>query len=237
MFTGLPLLDYGARFYNPTATRWTTMDPMAEKYYSVSPYAFCSGNPVNFVDPAGEKLYFAKGVSEEFKQQFAATIKFMNSKGTSGDIAKLNASDKVYYIAEATLASGQHFNPEEKTVYWDSNHITENEDYMWVSPATSLAHEMGHASEYDIKYEHGTEEQKKEFIASTKPGSDDQYGTKEERRAIEVEQRAAEKHGEIKPGQKIRSGHSSARLTLYPIRNLTPEEISKAVLDYNKKMY
>ena len=24
------------------------MDPMAEKYYSVSPYAFCSGNPVNF---------------------------------------------------------------------------------------------------------------------------------------------------------------------------------------------
>ena len=24
------------------------MDPLAEKYYSVSPYAFCSGNPVNF---------------------------------------------------------------------------------------------------------------------------------------------------------------------------------------------
>ncbi len=24
------------------------MDPMAEKYYSVSPYAFCSNNPVNF---------------------------------------------------------------------------------------------------------------------------------------------------------------------------------------------
>ena len=24
------------------------MDPMAEKYYSVSPYAFCFGNPVNF---------------------------------------------------------------------------------------------------------------------------------------------------------------------------------------------
>ncbi|MCM1503542.1 MAG: RHS repeat-associated core domain-containing protein, partial [Bacteroidales bacterium] len=56
-FTGLPLLDYGARFYNPTATRWTTMDPMAEKYYSVSPYAFCSGNPVNFVDPDGEDFY------------------------------------------------------------------------------------------------------------------------------------------------------------------------------------
>ena len=27
---------------------WNAIDPLAEKYYSVSPYAFCSGNPVNF---------------------------------------------------------------------------------------------------------------------------------------------------------------------------------------------
>ncbi len=47
-FAGLPYLDYGARFYHQLSSRWTTMDPMAEKYYSVSPYAFCSGNPVNF---------------------------------------------------------------------------------------------------------------------------------------------------------------------------------------------
>ncbi len=52
-FAGLPYLDYGARYYHPLSSRWTTMDPMAEKYYSVSPYAFCSGNPVNFVDVDG----------------------------------------------------------------------------------------------------------------------------------------------------------------------------------------
>ncbi|MEZ3418007.1 MAG: hypothetical protein K1V99_01380 [Bacteroidales bacterium] len=44
----MPYLDYGARYYHPLSSRWTTMDPMAEKYYSVSPYAFCFGNPVNF---------------------------------------------------------------------------------------------------------------------------------------------------------------------------------------------
>ena len=49
-FAGLPYLDYGARFYHQLSSRWTTMDPLAEKYYSVSPYAFCSNNPVNFVD-------------------------------------------------------------------------------------------------------------------------------------------------------------------------------------------
>ena len=43
-FAGLPYLDYGARFYYPLSSRWTTMDLLAEKYYSVSPYAFCSGN-------------------------------------------------------------------------------------------------------------------------------------------------------------------------------------------------
>ena len=41
-FTGVPLLDYGARFYNPTIARWTTLDPLAEKYYSISPYTFCN---------------------------------------------------------------------------------------------------------------------------------------------------------------------------------------------------
>lgn len=30
------------------------MDPLAEKFYSVSPYAYCNGNPVIFVDPDGQ---------------------------------------------------------------------------------------------------------------------------------------------------------------------------------------
>ena len=46
--TGLPYLDYGARFYSPQSTVWTSVDPLAEKYYFISPYAFCSNNPVNF---------------------------------------------------------------------------------------------------------------------------------------------------------------------------------------------
>ena len=47
------LTDYGARYYAPTLGRWTTPDPLADKYYSISPYAFCNNNPVNFVDPDG----------------------------------------------------------------------------------------------------------------------------------------------------------------------------------------
>ena len=47
------LTDYGARYYAPTFGRWTSPDPLADKYYSVSPYAFCNNNPVNFIDPDG----------------------------------------------------------------------------------------------------------------------------------------------------------------------------------------
>ena len=33
-----------------------TMDPLCEKYYHISPYAYCAGNPVNLVDPDGNML-------------------------------------------------------------------------------------------------------------------------------------------------------------------------------------
>ncbi len=49
------MLDYGARFLQSKSARWTTPDPLAEKYCSTSPYAFCANNPVKYVDPDGER--------------------------------------------------------------------------------------------------------------------------------------------------------------------------------------
>ena len=37
--------------------RWLSQDPLAEKYYGHSPYLFCAGNPVRFVDPRGESTH------------------------------------------------------------------------------------------------------------------------------------------------------------------------------------
>ena len=50
---GLDLYDYGARWMDAALGRFTTIDPMCEKYYDISPYAYCAGNPVNLVDPDG----------------------------------------------------------------------------------------------------------------------------------------------------------------------------------------
>ena len=50
---GYDTYDYGARGYYAASGRFMTVDPLAEKDYSVSPYAYCSGNPVNRIDPTG----------------------------------------------------------------------------------------------------------------------------------------------------------------------------------------
>ena len=33
---------------------------LAEKYYNISPYAYCGNNPVHYVDPDGKKIYVPK---------------------------------------------------------------------------------------------------------------------------------------------------------------------------------
>ena len=51
---GFNVYDFGARLYDPGLGRWLSQDPMAEQYYYHSPYLFCAGNPMKFVDPEGK---------------------------------------------------------------------------------------------------------------------------------------------------------------------------------------
>ena len=50
---GLDEYDSKARWYYPAIARTTTMDPLCEKYYDTSPYAWCGSNTVNRIDPNG----------------------------------------------------------------------------------------------------------------------------------------------------------------------------------------
>ncbi len=53
---GLDWLDSQARMYDPLIGRTPTQDPLAEKYYNLSPYLWCAGNPVNYVDFGGDSI-------------------------------------------------------------------------------------------------------------------------------------------------------------------------------------
>ncbi len=54
----ISFLDFGARMYNPAIARWTTANPLSEKYYGISPYVYCLNNPTNSFDPDGKAVWF-----------------------------------------------------------------------------------------------------------------------------------------------------------------------------------
>ncbi|MBQ7550964.1 MAG: hypothetical protein IJT04_05510, partial [Bacteroidales bacterium] len=48
---------FGARYMDhELMTMWLSVDPMADKYPGISPYAYCAWNPVKLVDPDGEDI-------------------------------------------------------------------------------------------------------------------------------------------------------------------------------------
>ena len=45
---------FGSRYYSSDLSIWLSVDPMSDKYASLSPYTYCANNPVKLVDPDGE---------------------------------------------------------------------------------------------------------------------------------------------------------------------------------------
>lgn len=91
---GLNTYDYGARQYDPTLCRWDRMDPLCEKYYSTSPYAYCANNPVMLIDPDGRKLYLKADSNDDY----AELLELL--QGLTNDQLKLD-----YKTKEVTILS------------------------------------------------------------------------------------------------------------------------------------
>ena len=56
---GLDMYDFHARHYDPVVPHFITMDELCEKYPSISPYAYCAGNPILYKDPDGKEKLMA----------------------------------------------------------------------------------------------------------------------------------------------------------------------------------
>ena len=53
---GLNLSDFGARWLDSPSGAFTTMDPLCEDFQHFSPYLYCAGNPIKYIDPTGRVL-------------------------------------------------------------------------------------------------------------------------------------------------------------------------------------
>ena len=96
------LYYYGARYLNPTEARWLSVDPMWEKYVGMSPYNYCAGNPVKFVDVDGR---FSINVEDNSisKEQFE---RFESIVQNIGDLFKIGNKWDVDKLKELSNITG-----------------------------------------------------------------------------------------------------------------------------------
>ena len=110
---------YEARYYKPPV--FTSRDPLFEKYFWMSPYAYCANNPVKYVDPTGK--WPTKQISGgKVTRPFSNTKKTHPITGTKSrhlgvDFA-VPTGTKVYSAAAGTVIStGYQYNTKRKTGY------------------------------------------------------------------------------------------------------------------------
>ena len=92
-FESIDWYDNEARFYDPLLVRFTTPDPLALSYPSLSPYAYCANNPVNNVDLDGQndfeifpngKLQFLNSTADKYDRIYGTNQ--IDGKGTRSSI-------------------------------------------------------------------------------------------------------------------------------------------------------
>ena len=161
---GYDCYDYGARHSQTALGRFTTPDPMAEKYYGISPYAMCNANPVRYVDPDGRDIkigtwygrLLAKFGVNNFEAKVQGQLSTIKSVSTelASMVGKLENSKSTYHIKPLYEHPKNIKNPgskttnsysrASKTIYFDPEN-SRGYDGNERPPESALSHELGHA--------------------------------------------------------------------------------------------
>ena len=228
---GFDIYDYGARRYDAATCRFTTMDPLAEKYYSTSPYAYCVNNPMRYVDLDGKVVVIANGSSESFKNSFIEAIKYLNEKGCGYLYNYLNSVNEVYIIKE-TMETYNSFDYLTKIIEWNPNNGLDT-FYTILSPVSRLNHEFAHA----VNFQKNSDEYKENIKQLPEGHVDEYYDSIEEKNVITgSEVKTAVALGEISNDEITRDGHYGNPIkTINPISNKPKEEVKNVIIYGNKK--
>jgi len=110
---------FGARYYDSDVSVWLSVDPMAGKFYSTSPYMYCLGEPIKLIDPNGMDTAFA---DNQARKDFLYTQKVVNE--TVNNISE--------QLKDSDLKKGKHKKMEKELDNWsklkdDFDYITDKE--------------------------------------------------------------------------------------------------------------
>ncbi|HLN95632.1 MAG TPA: RHS repeat-associated core domain-containing protein [Flavobacterium sp.] len=118
---GLNWHDYGARNYDAALGRWMSVDPLAERRNSWSPYTYCLNNPILRYDP--------KGLTDFTFDKKTGEVKQVGEKNDDPDrILKTNKKGEIIYrkngeakvaigdIEHGILKDGQNFRDKDQLI-------------------------------------------------------------------------------------------------------------------------
>ena len=142
---------YGARYYwSEVLTGWLSVDPLSDKYPSISPYAYCAWNPVILVDPNGMKfdsasVKFVNMYREDIDRRMNNDPNNINQYKTAlGELDALEKSTQVYHInnkrPSAKVGGETGYN-------MDNSYVEINADID--GGMYNLAHELKHAYQFE----------------------------------------------------------------------------------------
>ena len=132
---------FGARYYDSDLmTGWLSVDPMADKYPGLSPYAYCAWNPVKLVDPDGRE-WDLSNLTEIQKENFNKSADFLSQRSPlfKEIYNQLTASSTVYSVS---IGQTQDNNPAQ---YDKSNNSFTFQSENSLSYQYAFVEEISHA--------------------------------------------------------------------------------------------
>ncbi len=103
-YMGIAYYDNKARTLDAILNRFTTPDPLAEKYPSISPYAHCANNPVRYTDPTGKYLV------DDKNRKVTYSAKRGWSKNATADIKRVGNAMNLTKVGNRILTKMQNTN-------------------------------------------------------------------------------------------------------------------------------
>ena len=118
---GVNLYDFNARTYAPDIARFMQPDPLATENHGVSPYVYCLSDPINFIDPTGEKVYYVDMTGRIISSEEAGTYNSLNMKDVE---AQYEGRDVVLIIDKDGKIINQSETFEEGTIKLHDNSMS-----------------------------------------------------------------------------------------------------------------